>query len=78
MFHTIVVTTDFSTNSAVAVRPAVAIARQFAATIVLVHALEGASPDPAVGAVDLAALAAITKEQLQEFGTREIGDQALA
>jgi universal stress protein A len=76
VFHTIVVTTDFSANSAVAVRPAIEIARQFKGRIVLVHALEGASPDPAVVAVDLAALAAITKEQLQEFGTREIGDQA--
>lgn len=76
MFRTILVTTDFSTNSAVAVRPAVEIARQFKGRIVLVHALEGASPDPAVVAVDLAPLAAITKEQLQEFGTREIGDRA--
>jgi len=75
VFHTIVVTTDFSTNSAVAARPAIEIARQFAGRIVLVHALEGASPDPSVVAVDLAALAAITKEQLQEFGSREIGDQ---
>lgn len=75
MFDTIVVTTDFSANSAVAVRPAIEIARRFTGRIVLLHALEGASPDPAVVAVDLAALAAITQEQLQEFGTREIGDQ---
>ena len=76
MFRTILVTTDFSANSAVAVRPAIEIARQFKGRIVLVHALEGASPDPAVVAVDLAPLAAITREQLQEFGTREIGDRA--
>jgi universal stress protein A len=75
VFHTIVVTTDFSANSAVAVRPAIEIARKFAGSIVLVHALEGVSPDPAVAATDLAALAAITQEQLQEFGQREIGDQ---
>ena len=75
MFDTIVVTTDFSANSAVAARPAIEIARKFTGRILLVHALEGASPDPAVVAVDLAALAAITKEQLQEFGTREIGGQ---
>jgi nucleotide-binding universal stress UspA family protein len=76
VFRTILVTTDFSANSAVAVRPAIEIARQFKGRIVLVHALEGASPDPAVVAVDLAPLAAITREQLQEFGTREIGDRA--
>ena len=76
MFRTILVTTDFSANSAVAVRPAIEIARQFKGRIVLVHALEGASPDPAVVAVDLAPLAAITKEQLQDFGTREIGNRA--
>jgi universal stress protein A len=75
VFRTIVVTTDFSANSAVAVRPAVEIARKFAGSIVLVHALEGVSPDPAAAATDLAALAALTQEQLQEFGQKEIGDQ---
>ena len=73
MFRTILVTTDFSANSAVAVKPAVEIARRFEGRIVLVHALEGASADPQVAAVDLAALAAMTREQLQEFGAREIG-----
>ena len=76
MFETIVVTTDFSANSAVAIRPAIEIAKRFGGRIVLVHALEGASPDPEVVAVDLAALATMTREQLQEFGTREIGDRA--
>ena len=75
MFETIVVTTDFSANSAVAVKPAVEIARKFGGRIVLVHALESASPDPQAAAVDLAALAAMTREQLQEFGAREIGQQ---
>jgi universal stress protein A len=75
VFHTIVVTTDFSANSAVAARPAIEIARQFGGHIVLVHALDVASTEPEVP-VDLAALAAMTREQLQEFGTREIGDQA--
>ncbi len=75
MFHTIVVTTDFSINSAVAVRPAIEIARKFGGRILLIHALEGASPEPELVAVDLAALAAMTREQLQEFGAREIGEQ---
>lgn len=76
MFRTIVVTTDFSANSAVAVAPAVEIARQFGARIVLLHALEGASPDPEVVALELAGMAAMAKEQLQEFGAREIGGRA--
>jgi universal stress protein A len=75
VFNTILVTTDFSTNSAVAVRPAIEIARKFGGRILLVHALEGASPEPEIVAVDLTALAAMTREQLQEFGAREIGDQ---
>lgn len=76
MFQTVMVTTDFSANSAVAIKPAIEIAGKFGARIVLVHALEGASPDPQVAAVDLAALAAMTREQLQEFGSREIGAAA--
>ena len=75
MFRTILVTTDFSANSAVAVKPAIEIAAKFAGSILLVHALEGAGPEPEAVAVDLGALAAITREQLQEFGTREIGTQ---
>ena len=75
MFQTIVVTTDFSDNSAVAVRPAIEIARKFEARIVLIHALEGASGDPKVVAVELAGLASMAREQLQDFGAREIGDQ---
>jgi nucleotide-binding universal stress UspA family protein len=76
VFKTILVTTDFSANSAVAVRPAIEIAGKFGGRLVLVHALEGASPDPQVLAVELAELAAMAKEQLQEFGAREIGSQA--
>jgi len=75
VFHTIVVPTDFSANSAVAARPAIEIARQFGGRIVLVHALDAASTEPEV-AVDLGALAVMTREQLLEFGTREIGEQA--
>jgi len=76
VFQTIVVTTDFSTNSAVAVRPAVEIARKFGARILLVHALEAAVPEAEAVPRDMASLAAMTREQLQEFGTREIGGQA--
>ena len=76
MFQTILVTTDFSANSAVAVEPAIEIACRFGGHIVLIHALEGASPDPQTVAVELAGLAAMSKEQLQEFGTREIGARA--
>jgi universal stress protein A len=75
VFQTIVVTTDFSANSAVAVHPAIEIARRFEARIVLVHALEGASGEPQAVAAELAELASMAKEQLQEFGAREIGGQ---
>lgn len=75
MFRTIVVTTDFSANSAVAVGPALEIARKFGGRLVLIHALEGASPDPEVVALELAGMAAMAKEQLQEFGAREIADR---
>ncbi len=67
MFQTILVTTDFSTNSAVAVRPATEIACRFQGRIVLVHALEGASADPQEVAVELAGLASMAREQLQEL-----------
>ncbi len=76
MFRTIVVTTDFSANSAVAVAPAIEIACKFGGRVVLVHALEGASPDPEAVALELAGMAAMAREQLQEFGAREIGDKA--
>ncbi len=75
MFQTIVVTTDFSANSAVAVRPAIEIARKFSGRILLVHALEAAVPGPDAVPEDMASLAAMTREQLQEFGAREIGAQ---
>ena len=73
MFQTVVVTTDFSANSAVAVRPAIEIARKFSGRILLVHALEAAVPKPGAVPEDMASLGAITREQLQEFGAREIG-----
>ncbi len=75
MFQTIVVTTDFSANSAVAIPPAVEIACKFGGRVVLVHALEGASPDPEAVALELAGMAAMAQEQLQEFGAREIGSR---
>ena len=80
MFETIVVTTDFSANSAVALPPAVQIARAFGARIVLIHALEASEPEPAgpeaPGPATAAGLAAMAKEQLEEFGARHIGDRA--
>lgn len=76
MFETILVTTDFSANSAVAVKPAIEIACKFGGRIVLVHALEGASADPQAVAAELAGLAAMSQEQLQDFGAREIGNRA--
>jgi nucleotide-binding universal stress UspA family protein len=76
VFKTILVTTDFSANSAVAVRPAIEIACRFDGKLVLVHALEGGSEEAQVAAAELAELAAMAREQLQEFGTREIGTRA--
>ena len=76
MFKTILVTTDFSANSAVAVRPAIEIACRFEGRLILVHALEGASAEARVVAEELAELAAMAREQLHEFGTREIGTRA--
>lgn len=76
MFRTIVVTTDFSANSAVAMGPALEIACKFGGRLVLVHALEGASPDPEVVALEMAGMADMAREQLQEFGAREIGERA--
>ncbi len=76
MFRTIVVTTDFSANSAVAIPPAIELACKFGGRVVLVHALEGASPDPEAVALELAGMAAMAREQLQEFGAREIGGKA--
>ncbi len=76
MFKTILVTTDFSANSAVAVRPAIEIACRFEGRLILIHALEGGSPEAQVVAEELAELAAMAREQLQEFGTREIGTRA--
>ena len=76
MFKTILVTTDFSANSAVAVRPAIEIACRFEGRLVLVHALEGGSAEAQVVPEELAELAAMAREQLQEFGTKEIGTRA--
>jgi nucleotide-binding universal stress UspA family protein len=76
VFKTILVTTDFSANSAVAARPAIEIARRFDGRLVLVHALEGAGAEAQVVPQELAELAAMAREQLQEFGTKWIGPQA--
>jgi nucleotide-binding universal stress UspA family protein len=74
VFSTLVVTTDFSANSVVAVRPAIAIAERFGARVVLIHVLEAPSTDPAHPAKDpLRGLAEMAHEQLEEFGQREIG-----
>ncbi len=76
MFNTLVVTTDFSANSAVAMRPALSIAEKYGARIVLVHVLEAPSTDPEhPGKEPLRDLAAMAHEQLQEFGVREIGER---
>ena len=76
MFKTILVTTDFSANSAVAVRPAIEIACRFEGRLVLVHALEGANAEAQVVPEELTELAAMAREQLHEFGTKEIGSRA--
>ena len=76
MFKTILVTTDFSANSAVAVRPAIEVACRFEGRLILVHALEGASAEAQVVPEELTELAAMAREQLHEFGTREIGAKA--
>ena len=76
MFKTILVTTDFSANSAVAVRPAIEIACRFEGRLVLVHALEGARAEPQLVAEELAELAAMAREQLHDFGSKEIGSRA--
>jgi universal stress protein A len=76
VFRTLVVTTDFSANSAVAVQPALAIAERFGAKIVLVHVLEAPSTDPTHPEQDaLRDWAEISKEHLEEFGAREIGER---
>jgi universal stress protein A len=76
VFKTILVTTDFSANSAVAVRPAIEIACQFEGRLILIHALEGASTEAQLVADELAELAAMAREQLHDFGTKEIGTRA--
>lgn len=74
MFRTLVVTTDFSSNSAVAMRPALAIAEKFGARMFLIHVLEAPSTDPGhPGKAALRGLAEMAHEQLEEFGEREIG-----
>lgn len=74
MFRTLLVTTDFSANSAVAVQPALVIAQRFGARIVLVHVIEAPSTDPGHASKEaFRALADMAREQLEEFGGREIG-----
>ncbi len=76
MFRTVVVTTDFSDNSAVAVKPAVAIAEKFGARIVLVHVIETSASEPGAAAKDAASgLREMAHEHLEEFGAREIGQR---
>jgi universal stress protein A len=76
VFSTLVVTTDFSANSAVAMRPALSIAERFGARIVLIHVLEAPSTDPSHPGTDaLSELAEMAHEQLEEFGRREIGER---
>ena len=76
MFRSLLVTTDFSANSAVAMRPALAIAEKFGARIVLIHVLEAPSTDPGhPGKAALKGLAEMAHEQLEEFGGREIGER---
>ncbi|MGD0483863.1 MAG: universal stress protein [Gemmatimonadales bacterium] len=76
MFRSLLVTTDFSANSAVAMRPALAIAEKFGARIVLIHVLEAPSTDPShPGKAALKGLAEMAQEQLEEFGGREIGSR---
>jgi universal stress protein A len=76
VFQTIVVTTDFSANSAVAIKPALAIAEKFGARVILVHVLEAPSTDPLHPAKDpLRDLAEMSREHLEEYGGREIGER---
>lgn len=76
MFRTLLVTTDFSTNSAVAIQPALAIAQKFGARIVLVHVLEAPGVDAGHDPRDaFRGLADMAREQLEEFGGREIGEK---
>lgn len=76
MFRTLLVTTDFSANSTVAVRPALAIAQRFGARIVLVHVIEAPGMDRGHASKDaFRALADMAREQLEEFGGREIGEK---
>lgn len=76
VFATLLVTTDFSANSAVAVRPALAIAERFDSRIILVHVIEAPSTDPSHASEDaFRALAEMAREQLEEFGGREIGER---
>ena len=74
MFRTLVVTTDFSANSTVAIQPAVAIAEKFGARIVLVHVIEAPSTDQTHPVKEaLNGLIEMAREQLEEYGGREIG-----
>lgn len=76
-FHTILHPTDFSSNSACALRYACALARDCAAKLVVVHALE-----PAAAMVGEAALAPYDLEELRQTAQKQldelkIADQAL-
>jgi len=76
VFRTLVVTTDFSANSTVAIQPAVAIAEKFGARIVLIHVIEAPSTDPTHPVKEaLNGLIEMAREQLEEYGAREIGER---
>jgi nucleotide-binding universal stress UspA family protein len=76
VFRTVVVTTDFSANSTVAIEPAVVIAEKFGARVVLVHVLETPQTEPGHPGKDaLRDLAEMSHEHLEEFGKREIGER---
>lgn len=75
MFQTILVTTDFSANSAAAIQPALQIAKKFGARVVLVHTIEAPGSDSGQASQDaFRGLSEMAREQLEEFGGREIGD----
>ena len=77
MFQTIVVPTDFSANSAVAIRPALALAGKFDARLILVHVIDAPSTEAGHAAKDaFRGLVEMAREQLEEFGGREIGGAA--
>jgi nucleotide-binding universal stress UspA family protein len=77
VFLTIVVPTDFSANSAVAIPSALALAGKFGSRLILVHVIDAPSTDPGHATKDaFRGLVDMAREQLEEFGGREIGGAA--